>query len=61
MRTDRYRLTLWQDRKNPERLHGVELYDHASDRAENVNLAGSKEHVAVEQRLRKQFQESWQR
>jgi len=59
MRTDRYRLTLWQGRKDPERLHGVELYDHRSDPGENVNLAGREENAALAERLREQSAESW--
>lgn len=59
LRTDRYRLTLWQDRKDPGRLHGMELYDYDSDPGENVNLAGRKETVAVRQRLLERFKDAW--
>ena len=40
MRTDRYRFTLWQHRDDPGKIDGVELYDHARDPEENINLAG---------------------
>ncbi len=38
-RTDRYRFTRWVERKNPSEVVAVELYDHESDPAENVNIA----------------------
>lgn len=59
IRTERYRFTLWQDRKDVSRVHGIELYDHQTDPGENVNLAGRKEMAAIEQRLLKQFKEAW--
>jgi iduronate 2-sulfatase len=39
LRTDRYRYTEWRDVAGP-RVLARELYDHASDPAETVNLAG---------------------
>lgn len=60
IRTERYRFTLWQDRKDAGRVHGTELYDHETDPGENVNLAGRPETAAVEQRLLEQFKECWQ-
>lgn len=40
MRTDRYRFTRWVERKDPKKVVAVELYDHETDPAENVNVAG---------------------
>ena len=46
MRTDRYRLVLWVDVRAPEgEPIAVELYDHANDPGETVNLAAATEHA----------------
>lgn len=47
LRTDRYRYTEW----GPEGQLGVELYDHASDPAEMVNLAAKPEHAETIRQL----------
>ncbi|WP_066218939.1 sulfatase [Formosa haliotis] len=40
MRTDRYRLVLWKDRRHPEATPlFIELYDHEKDPNETVNIA----------------------
>ena len=39
MKTDRHRFTRWVDRKNPSKVAALELYDHETDPAENVNVA----------------------
>lgn len=40
MRTDRYRLVAWKDRRNPEAAPlYVEVYDHQNDPQERVNIA----------------------
>ncbi len=61
MRTDRYRLTRWVERDDPEKAVAVELYDHRNDPGENVNVAADPANAAlVEQltaRLRKQMPE----
>jgi len=59
MRTDRYRLTVWQDRKDPGKVHAVELYDHQADPAENVNLAADPDNAELVEELRARFEESW--
>jgi iduronate 2-sulfatase len=53
LRTDRYRLTLWVDRRHPEaEPFAVELYDHQCDPRETVNLANRPEHQATIAALR---------
>ncbi|MCZ6793113.1 MAG: sulfatase [Planctomycetota bacterium] len=49
VRTDRYRYTEWGDRAE----FGVELYDHAKDPHEHVNLARQAEHRPTLARLAK--------
>lgn len=56
MRTDRYRYTEWTLRGD---LVGVELYDHQTDPAENVNLAAEPGNQALTEKLARQFQEVW--
>ena len=59
MRTDRYRLVLWRDYRDPDRLPVfVELYDHQDDPLETHNVAG--ENPQVVRRLTKQFNQGWQ-
>ncbi len=59
MRTDRYRFTLWQDRRNAKRILGIELYDHVEDPDENVNLAKRPENAELVNRLTKQVRAGW--
>jgi arylsulfatase A-like enzyme len=61
MRTDRYRLTVWQDRKDREKFHAVELYDHQTDPAENVNLAADPGYAERVKELLALFDEQWPR
>jgi iduronate 2-sulfatase len=57
MRTDRYRLVLWVDVRNPrEKPIAAELYDHLADPRENVNLAGKPEYA---QRVRELTARTW--
>jgi len=52
MRTDRWRLVLWLDHRNPAaEPYGVELYDHRTDPDENVNVAGNPEYAEVVKQL----------
>lgn len=54
----RYRFTRWEaGRRGGPVEH--ELYDHASDPAENVNLAGRQEHADAEQRMKDLLDRGW--
>lgn len=58
VRTDRYRYTEWAEPgQKPE---GVELYDHQTDPAENVNLASLPENKELVTKLSKMLKEGWQ-
>ncbi len=59
MRTDRYRFTMWKDRKSGE-VMATELYDHETDPAENENIAGRAEHADLLVQLRRQLDAGWQ-
>jgi arylsulfatase A-like enzyme len=52
IRDDRWRLTLWRDRKD-NTIHATELYDEANDPHETVNVAAKAEHAEVIARLTK--------
>jgi arylsulfatase A-like enzyme len=52
IRDDRWRLTLWRDRKDNS-IHATELYDEANDPHETVNVAAKTEHAEVIARLTK--------
>ncbi len=52
IRDDRWRLTLWRDRKD-NTIHATELYDEANDPHETVNVAAKTEHAEVIARLTK--------
>ncbi len=58
MRTDRYRLVLWRDHRNPqaEPVY-VELYDHQTDPQETKNVA--RQNPEVVNNLRKEFDDGW--
>lgn len=58
MRTDRYRLVLWQDTRDPssEPIF-AELYDHQSDPNETKNVAESNPDVVA--RLSSQMRQGW--
>ncbi len=58
MRTDRYRLVVWRDRRDPDAEPiFVELYDHESDPAETVNVAAKQAEVVT--KLLTQFHAGW--
>ena len=59
MRTDRYRFTLWQNRRGAKETVGVELYDHQDDPDENENLTVRPEHAALVKRLRAELEQHW--
>lgn len=50
LRTDRYRYTEWRDARRGD-VTARELYDHAHDPAETVNLAAQPEHSATIEKL----------
>jgi choline-sulfatase len=52
IRDDRWRLTLWRDRKD-NTIHATELYDETNDPHETVNVATKAEHAEVITRLTK--------
>jgi iduronate 2-sulfatase len=52
IRDDRWRLTLWRDRKD-NTIHATELYDETDDPHETVNVAAKAEHAEVIARLSK--------
>ena len=56
IRTDRYRFTRWTPTNKPHESAGLELYDHVTDPAENVNIAGRPEHAALVHRLTQQLE-----
>jgi iduronate 2-sulfatase len=52
MRTQRYRLVLWVDYRDPRsEPYGVELYDQKTDPDENTNLAKLPKHVGLVDKL----------
>ena len=51
MRTDRYRLTHWHRRGDPEATVAVELYDHRADPFELLNLAEDPAYSEVVEEL----------
>jgi iduronate 2-sulfatase len=58
MRTDRYRLVLWVDYRDPKaKPYGVELYDLETDPNENVNLANLQKHAGLLDRLTRRLKE----
>jgi len=58
VRTDRWRYTEWTAVQGD--LRGVELYDHRSDPAENVNLAVDAAHAAQAAELAQTLRAGWQ-
>jgi len=58
MRTDRYRFTEW--RVPGTEFRAYELYDHDSDPAENINLAGGSEHAQLVAVLKTKLHAGWQ-
>ena len=58
MRTDRYRLVVWKDRRRPaDKPIFVELYDHKTDPSETLNIAEGK--PALVSKLMAQFDAGW--
>lgn len=58
MRTDRYRLVVWRDHRDPKAAPiYVELFDHQTDPAETRNIAN--DHPDVVDTLRKQLDAGW--
>ena len=70
MKTDRYRYTEWVRRGNAEAPKGAEwkagkveareLYDHRTDPAENVNLAGRRNQASVVERMAGMMDAGWE-
>ena len=59
IRVDRYRFTRWTPTKNRNEVAGLELYDHQSDPAENVNVAGHPENAELVKQLSTQLDAGW--
>lgn len=59
MRTDRYRLTRWVDRHQPGTVLAIELYDHATDPQENINLANDPGQAVLVKQLSAQAVQGW--
>ena len=62
MRTERYRMVAWVDKKvaetgefGPSMLVSVELYDYRTDPLESVNLFNNPEYKGVLQDLKKKW------
>jgi arylsulfatase A-like enzyme len=60
MRTDRYRFTVWVDRKDPSRVDAIELYDHQADPQENQNIANAPAKAELVKNLTDQWKRGWQ-
>jgi len=59
IRTERYRFTQWAQTNNPNKLGGIELYDHKSDPQENINIANRPENAELVKRLTGQLAAGW--
>lgn len=63
MKTDRYRFTRWQPRRDPQgkpsEVIAYELYDHQNDPAENVNVANDPANKKLIGQLDKQLNAGW--
>jgi arylsulfatase A-like enzyme len=57
IRTDRYRYTEWAE--PGQEPAGVELYDHQTDPAENLNIAGAPENKELVVKLSKMLKDGW--
>ncbi|MEM6689737.1 MAG: sulfatase [Planctomycetota bacterium] len=60
MRTDRYRFTRWENRNDPDDVVAIEVYDHANDPAENVNIATDPANDGLVRELTQQYLKGWQ-
>ena len=45
--------------KKPEEVAGLELYDHHTDPAENINVAGRPENAELVKQLSTQLDAGW--
>lgn len=59
MRTNRHRLTVWADRRDPMRVEAIELYDRVVDEQENNNIAGQPAQSLTLQRLTQRWRAGW--
>ena len=59
MRTDRYRFTMWLDRRDHSKVAAVELYDHTADPQENENIAGRPDMAATVADLTARLRAGW--
>ena len=60
MRTDQYRLVVWRDHRDPQaKPLFIELFDHASDPTETINIADDQPELV--DTLLKQFNDGWQK
>jgi arylsulfatase A-like enzyme len=60
MRTDRYRLTVWVDRKDHAQINAIELYDHQNDPMENTSIAKDPANTELVEQLMAQWRRGWQ-
>jgi arylsulfatase A-like enzyme len=60
MRTDRYRFTVWVDRKDHTKTDAIELYDHQKDPQENTNIATDPANADLVKKLMAQWKLGWQ-
>jgi arylsulfatase A-like enzyme len=60
MRTDRYRFTVWVERRDHSRVSATELYDELADPQENTNISGRPENATLVAQLMAQWQQGWQ-
>ncbi len=59
MRTARHRFTVWVDRQDHAKVDSIELYDHQSDPAENVNVARWPANAKLVESLMVQWRNGW--
>ena len=59
LRTDRYRFTVWVNRKDHSKVDALELYDHQTDPQENQNIAQRPENAALVEQLMVQWKAGW--
>jgi len=60
MRTERYRFTVWVDRKDNSKVDAVELYDQQTDPQENQNIAKDPANAELVKKLMAQWKQGWQ-
>ncbi len=60
MRTERYRLTVWVDRKDHAQIDAIELYDHQNDPLENTSIAKDPANTELVEQLMAQWRRGWQ-